>query len=44
MSTEPDIAIVAEGGFEHLREIRQEFLSRGLAAEIVRPPAEQCSS
>jgi hypothetical protein len=37
-------SVVAEGGFQHLREIAAALAARGVQAEIVRPPAEQCSS
>jgi hypothetical protein len=46
MSQEPasSTAVVAEGDFQHLREIQSKLRERGVHSEIVRPPPEQCSS
>jgi hypothetical protein len=44
MPDELRTTVIAQGGFEHLREMQTLFREAGLESEIVRPPAEQCSS
>lgn len=44
MSEVPETAVVAEGDFQHLRELRSKLRERGIAAEMVRPPPEHCSA
>jgi len=44
MDQEPQTTVVAQGGFDQLREFQAAFRLEGLDSEIVRPPAEHCSS
>lgn len=44
MSQEHEIAVIAKGGVEGLKEIQRTLVRAGIAAEIVRPPPEKCSS
>jgi len=44
VSNEQPTSVIAEGGFQQLREIQAALASAGIAAEIARPPQEHCSS
>lgn len=44
MTSEIQTTVIAQGGFEHLRELQNAFRVEGLESHILRPPAEQCSS
>jgi hypothetical protein len=37
-------AVVAQGGFDYVTELRNALVRGGLAAEIVRPPKEHCGT
>jgi len=41
---EPQIAILAQGGLEHVRELRELLRRRGIEAHVVRPPEGAGSS
>lgn len=44
MSGGDEVAVIAEGGVEGLKEIQRALGRAGIASEIVRPPPERCSS
>jgi hypothetical protein len=44
MSSSDEIAVIAEGGVEGLKELQRALGRAGISSEIVRPPPERCSS
>jgi hypothetical protein len=44
MERHGDQVVVAEGGLDHLRELRRALAEGGVGSEIVAPPAAKCSS
>lgn len=44
MHSDISTAVIAEGGFDHLREIQRALQAAGLPSEVVRPPPERCST
>lgn len=37
-------AVIAQGNYDHVKELQAALRSRGVAAEIVRPPKEHCGT
>jgi len=44
MHEDLESTVIAEGSTDSLREIQRSLARAGIAAEIVRPPAKNCSS
>ena len=45
MEREPGTgAVIAQGNLDHLEELKRALLRGGVAAELVRPPKEQCGT
>jgi len=44
MQQHGELRVVAEGGLDHLRRLKGALAEAGIAAEIVSPPKEKCSS
>lgn len=38
------IAVIAEGGTDYLKELRRALAGAGIRSEYMRPPPERCSS
>ncbi len=44
MEDQPDIAVIATGAFQRLRDLQLTLSSGGFEAEIVKPPEAEASS